>query len=82
MKVLLIGLFVLAPLAGAALAAPKEGGVFYSASLREAFLANAEREPWITKLRDQAIQAAQPWLAITDEALWASVFGPTIPTTR
>ena len=79
MKVLLISLFVLAPLAGAVLAAPKQGGVFYPASLREAFLANAQRDPWIANLRDQAVQAAQPWLAMTDEALWASVFGPTIP---
>ena len=34
--------------------------------------------PWAESARKSAVEAAAPWLAMTDEALWDLMFGPTI----
>jgi hypothetical protein len=45
---------------------------------RERLKANAASEPWVAAVCQRLSDAAKPWLEMSDETLWALMFGPTI----
>ena len=55
-----------------------DDSVFYPRELRQRASANAERFAWAAQIRESVVQAAQPWVGISDEELWALMFGHTI----
>lgn len=66
------------PPAPAAETSRKEASVFYPRRLIEISQANIRKYVWAAALQKQAIEAAQPWKAKSDEELWSLMFGPTI----
>lgn len=54
------------------------GGYFTAERLANA-RANAEKYDWARKIREDAVAAAAPWLARSDEELWALVPGQDLP---
>ncbi|HQK92058.1 MAG TPA: heparinase II/III family protein [Armatimonadota bacterium] len=56
----------------------KDRSVFYGQELRQRARQNAERYPWAAEIRDATVQAAEPWLAYSDDELWDWMFGCTI----
>ena len=63
----------------AAEAAPdKTGSAFFPAEARTRMRDNAGRTAWGGTVRLAVVEAAKPWLAMSDEALWELMFGPTI----
>jgi len=75
-------LFLLLWLAGApgpgAAAGQKNGPVFFPEVTRQKMRAAASATPWGESARQVAIEAAKPWLAMSDDALWDLMFGPAI----
>jgi len=57
---------------------PKESSVFYPTELIERAKVNAEKYPWAAEMREEIVEAAQPWLKFSDDGLWALMFGNTI----
>ena len=55
-----------------------DGSVFFPAAARLELRTAAQGVPWAESARKSAVEAAAPWLAMTDEALWDLMFGPTI----
>lgn len=55
----------------------KSGSVFFPEATRQKMRA-AAATAWGESARRAAIEAAQPWLAMSDDALWDLMFGPTI----
>jgi len=41
--------------------------------------ANVAEGQWAADVRERVVKAAEPWRAISDEALWELVFGATLP---
>lgn len=52
--------------------------MFYPASLVERARANIAKYPWAAEQQKQIVQAAQPWMNMSDDELWNLMFGPTI----
>ncbi len=44
--------------------------VFYPPELVDKARANIRRDAWAAGLRDRAVEAAQPWLRMSDDELW------------
>jgi hypothetical protein len=59
-------------------AADKQASVFYPRGLRELARVNATRSPGETQVQQLVVRHAQPWLKLSEEALWGLMFGPTI----
>lgn len=68
------GLFLIAS-AGSALAAERTHGGRYTAERIANLRANVARHDWAKKERDEAVKNAAPWLAKSEEELWAMVPG-------
>src|SRR5579863_4824803 len=62
----------------AAVPPAKESGAFLSPELLARAKANIAKYPWAAEVRKQIVQAAQPWMKLTDDELWAMMYGPTI----
>ncbi|MBT4821449.1 MAG: hypothetical protein HON70_37415, partial [Lentisphaerae bacterium] len=56
----------------------KQHSVFFPQNLLDRARRNAEVHPREARLRDQLIADAQPWVALSDDALWHLMFGPNI----
>ena len=54
------------------------GSLFYPAELIEKAKRNAEDFAWAKLARDRIVEAAQPWMAFSDDELWDLMFGSTI----
>lgn len=54
------------------------GSLFYPAELIEKAKRNAENQAWAKRSRDRIVEAAQPWMAFTDDELWDLMFGSTV----
>ena len=54
----------------------KTSSVFHPPSLLGR--ARARTDAWASQLRDQAVEAAQPWRRMSDDELWSLMFGPTL----
>jgi hypothetical protein len=57
----------------------KTRSTFFPAVLVEQIRRNSLRLAWANPAREQAIQAAAPWLAMNDDALWSLMFAHTLP---
>ncbi len=58
-------------------AAPtKTESAFYAPDILAHARRNIERFPWATQLREQAVKAAETWVAHSDEELWGLMFCP------
>ncbi len=56
----------------------KQGSTFYPASLFTTARENIARHAWARAMRDRVIEGAEPWMAFSDDELWAMMFGNTI----
>ncbi len=54
------------------------GSLFYPAELIEKAKRNAENYAWAQRARDRIVEAAQPWMAFSDDELWDLMFGSAI----
>ena len=54
------------------------GSLFYPAELIEKAKRNAENHAWAKRSRDRIVEAAQPWMAFSDDELWDLMFGSTV----
>jgi dienelactone hydrolase len=68
----------LAPASDSAVGATKTASAFFPTSLVERARANARDHAWARAIRDPLVAAAQPWLAMSDDALWDLMFGNTL----
>lgn len=59
-------------------ASAKEASVFFPPELVARAKANIAKYPWATKQKENVVQAARPWMKLSDEELWGLMFGPTI----
>ena len=62
-----------------ALVADKHESTFYGERARAIVRANAERYPWAKAEVDEAINAAEPFVQMSDEDLWKLVLSPELP---
>ena len=62
----------------AASAQAKGAGVLYPKALVARARANIAKYPWAKEQQKQLIEAAKPWMKLTDDQLWSLMFGPTI----
>jgi hypothetical protein len=56
----------------------KKRSAFYTPERLKEIQANVEKTPWNRKLRDDIVANAKPWMNLSDEDLWDSMFGPRI----
>ena len=56
----------------------KQASAFYPDGLIARIRANARQDSWAASTCDTMVQAAQPWLAFSDDELWEMMFGHTI----
>jgi len=54
----------------------KQESVLFPATLVETLRANATADPWVKAVAENVVAAAQPWMQMSDDQLWQSVFGP------
>lgn len=54
------------------------GSLFYPATLIDRAKRNAENHAWAKRARERIVEAAQPWMAFSDDELWDLMFGSTI----
>lgn len=59
----------------------KTHSVFYSQDLLAHATANAAQHDWAKTMQQQLVDAAAPWMALTNDELWNTMFGPNIPRT-
>ncbi len=59
----------------------KGASVFYSPEIIARANANAGTHDWAKAIRDATVQKAQPWMDLSDDALWDLMMGPNIPRT-
>ncbi|MCX6376509.1 MAG: hypothetical protein NTU88_10835, partial [Armatimonadetes bacterium] len=59
-------------------ACAKEAGVFYPKPLIEKGRANIAKYPWAAGQKKLIIEAAKPWMKLSDDEVWGLMFGPTI----
>src|SRR5262245_18391093 len=52
--------------------------IFYPPALVAKAIANAEQFPWAARIRQETIEAAHPWMRMSDDDLWDLMFGNTI----
>lgn len=57
----------------------KTQSTFFSAPLVAVIRKTTEQETWAAAVKRHAVEAAAPWKAMTDDALWALMFGHTLP---
>lgn len=65
-------------LIGVAAAAAKERSVFYPAKVLQVMQKNAGSDPWAMEVRQQAIRTAEPWVQMSDDAIWELMVPCTI----
>lgn len=53
--------------------------MFFTSEMLRAAARNAGRYPWVRDLKTAAVEAAEPWRAMTDAQLRALPFGATLP---
>lgn len=58
--------------------AAKEHSAFFPAELVARARENMNQHPWAVAIRDEIVEAAEPWLNMSDEQLWSLQFGHTI----
>jgi hypothetical protein len=58
--------------------ASKTGSAFFPRDLADAVPRNAAEHAWCAEARDLIVEAAQPWMRLSDEELWGLMFGCTI----
>ncbi len=56
----------------------RTSSVFYPPALVAQARANIARDAWAAGLRDRTVEAARPWLEMSDDALWSLMFGPAL----
>ena len=56
----------------------KKASVLYPADMIRRAGTNAETYRWAADIRDNIIEAAQPWMNYSDDELWDMMFGNTI----
>lgn len=56
----------------------KTQSAFYPLEIVERARKNAERYEWAAAMKKDILQAAEPWRALSNDELWAMIFGPTI----
>lgn len=56
----------------------KDTSTFFPSRLVEAAGRNVEQYPWAAEMRAGIVANAQPWLDLSDDDLWALMFGATI----
>jgi hypothetical protein len=56
----------------------KQHSAFYPPGLMEQAKANARKYPWAARIAERVIEAAQPWMKLSDDQLWELMFGCTI----
>ena len=71
-------LMALAICAAAAASGTKSVPVFFPEEARARLRANAGQTAWGENIRRTAVDAARPWLEMSDEGLWDLMFGATI----
>ena len=59
-------------------ASAREASVFFPPELVARAKANIAEYPWAAKQKKNIIEAARPWMKLSDEELWGLMFGPTI----
>jgi hypothetical protein len=67
-----------APAAETQPALHKTGSTFYPPALLARVRANIARYPWAAAMQKQIVDAARPWMAMSDDELWSLMFGNTI----
>jgi hypothetical protein len=55
----------------------KKSSVFYANKIKK-IMANIERYPWAFHIKEDLIKKAEPWVQLSDDELWSSMFGNTI----
>ena len=55
-----------------------ETSVFFPPELVARARANIAKYPWAAGQKENIVQAAKPWMKLSDEELWGMMFGPTI----
>src|SRR5215203_273712 len=74
-----MGWLCVASIVSASETAPlKQHSAFFGPERLRQVQANVSEFGWASTLRDQVVAACQPWLELSDEALWELMFGPTI----
>lgn len=81
-----LGLIIVLGVCGAASAEENTGmtagsktkSAFYTSELVERARSNAGQHDWAAAMRQELVEKAGPWLAMSDEDLWSLMFGPTI----
>ncbi|HOL26676.1 MAG TPA: heparinase II/III family protein [Phycisphaerae bacterium] len=58
--------------------AGKQASAFYPARLIEQARENARRHEWAARIQNPIVEAAEPFLRMSDEQLWQLMFGNTI----
>lgn len=56
----------------------KEAGVFYPPQLLRRARENVATYDWASRVQDGAVEAARPWMGLSDDELWGLMFGSTI----
>jgi hypothetical protein len=59
----------------------KMQSVFYPQELLAHAKANAVEHDWAKAMQQQLVDAAAPWMALSNDDLWNAMFGPNIPRT-
>ena len=57
----------------------KQHSAFYTPEQLAAIRTNINKTPWTKTLRATIVSNATPWMSVSDEELWDSMFGATIP---
>lgn len=71
-------LLALSSLGDGAWAAAKQRSILYPPELTEAARSNAATYPWAARARQGIVEAARPWMSMSDDQLWDLMFGSTI----
>lgn len=66
-------------LAAGSVASAKSGSVLVTAEMRAAGIRNCERFEWAANFRDALIAQLEPWMALSDEELWALLPSQEMP---
>lgn len=53
--------------------------MFFTSRMQRAAAQQVRRTPWARGIRADALRAAEPWRAMSDDALWALPFGAALP---
>ena len=74
-----IGLLACLSLPAIAQELRKQSSALYPTKVVAQVRANTAEGQWAAAIRERVVQAAEPWRAMEDEALWKLMFGPTLP---